>query len=158
MEAGREGEYLNQLKYKFTIQGRLDGLNNYTAANRTNPYKGGKVKHENEELVIWSIREQLRGVHITEPVLIYYRFYEKDNRRDGDNILSCASKFIQDSLTKTKVLQEDNRKCIPHFYHDIFIDKANPRIEVTLIPLTKEQASLPLYELLKALEDEVSML
>ncbi len=144
------------MKYKFTIPGRLEGLNNYTAANRTNPYRGGKVKHENEEIVIWSIREQLNGVHITEPVLIYYRFYEKDNRRDGDNILSCAAKFIQDSLTKTKVLQEDNRKCIPHFYHDIFIDKANPRIEVTLTPLTKEQAALPLKELLKVLEDEVS--
>lgn len=145
------------MKYKFTILGRLDGLNNYTVANRTNPYRGGKVKHENEELVIWSIREQLNGVQIKEPVLIYYCFYEKDNRRDGDNILSCAAKFIQDSLTKTKVLQEDNRKCIPHFYHDIFIDKENPRIEVTLIPLTKEQASMPLRELLKSLEDEVNM-
>ena len=31
-----------RMTYKFTIQGRLDGLNEYTAANRTNPYKGGK--------------------------------------------------------------------------------------------------------------------
>lgn len=32
------------MEYKFTVPGRLEGLNNYTAANRTNPYKGGKVK------------------------------------------------------------------------------------------------------------------
>ena len=27
------------MEYKFTVPGRLEGLNNYTAANRTNPYK-----------------------------------------------------------------------------------------------------------------------
>lgn len=142
------------MEYKFTIPGRLEGLNNYTAANRTNPHKGGRVKRDNEDHVIWCIRQQLNGVHIDEntPVLIYYRFYEKDRRRDGDNILSCAAKFIQDSLTKTKVLSEDNRSCISHFYHDIFVDRVNPRIEVTITELTREQAKMPLKELLKVLE------
>lgn len=100
------------VEYSFTIPGRLDGLNDYTAANRTNPHKGGKAKRDNELLVISCIRHQLRGIHITDPVLIYYHFYEKDMRRDGDNIVSCGAKFIQDSLTKTQVLQEDNRKCM----------------------------------------------
>lgn len=141
------------MEYKFTIPGRLEGLNNYTAANRTNPYKGGKVKHDNEDHVIWCIRQQLRGLHIEKPVLIYYEFYEKDMRRDCDNILSCAAKFIQDSLVKTHVLQEDNRKRIPHFYHDVFVDKGNPRIEVTITELTPGQAQMPLRELLKDLEE-----
>lgn len=140
------------MEYRFIIPGRLEGLNDYTAANRTNPYKGGKVKHDNEDRVIWCIREQLRGIHIDKPVLIYYGFYEKDMRRDGDNILSCAAKFIQDSLTKTHVLKEDNRKCIPHFYHDIFVDKKNPRIEISITELSKEQSEMSLRELLKDLE------
>ncbi len=142
------------MEYKFTILGRLDGLNTYTAANRTNYQKGGRMKRDNEDTFIWSIRQQLPGVRIDRetPVLIYYRFYERDCRRDGDNILSCATKFIQDSLTKTHVLAEDNRSCIPHFYHDIFVDKENPRIEVTITELTKEQAKMPLKELLKELE------
>lgn len=141
------------MEYKFVIPGRLEGLNNYTAANRTNPHKGGKVKRDNEDHVIWCIRQQLRDVHIEKPVLIYYRFYEKDRRRDGDNILSCAAKFVQDSLTKTHVLAEDNRKCIPHFYHDVFVDKQNPRIEVTITELTSEQAGMQLKDLLKDLEE-----
>lgn len=141
------------MEYKFVIPGRLEGLNNYTAANRTNPHKGGKVKRDNEDHVIWCIRQQLRDVHIEKPVLIYYRFYEKDRRRDGDNILSCAAKFVQDSLTKTHVLAEDNRSCIPHFYHDVFVDKQNPRIEVTITELTPRQAEMPLRELLKELEE-----
>ena len=102
--------------------------------------------------MISCIRHQLRGIHITDPVLIYYHFYEKDMRRDGDNIVSCGAKFIQDSLTKTQVLQEDNRKCIPNFYHDVSVDKENPRIEVTITELTKEQSRMPLVDLLKDLE------
>lgn len=141
------------MEYKFIIPGRLEGLNNYTAANRTNPHKGGKVKRDNEDHVIWCIRQQLRGIHIEKPVLIYYRFYEKDRRRDGDNILSCAAKFVQDSLTKTHVLAEDNRNCIPHFYHDVFVDKENPRIEVTITELTPEQSGMQLKDLLKDLEE-----
>ena len=140
------------MDYKFTILGRLDGLNTYTAANRMNYHKGGKMKHDNEDTVIWSIRNQLGRIRIEAPVLIYYRFFEKDFRRDGDNILSCATKFIQDSLVKTHVLKEDNRKCIPHFYHDIFVDKDNPRIEVIITELSSEQAELPLRELLRSLE------
>lgn len=140
------------MEYKLTIPGRLDGLNSYTAANRTNPHKGGKVKRDNEDKIIWCIREQLSDVHISDPVLVYYHFYEKDRRRDGDNILSCATKFIQDSLVKARVLAEDNRKRIPHFYHDVSVDKENPRIEVIITELTQEQAQMSLRDLLMDLE------
>lgn len=143
------------MEHKFTIYGRLEGLNSYTAANRTNPYKGGYVKKKCEDMVIWSIRQQLRGVHIENPVLIYYRFYELNRRRDNDNILSCAAKFIQDSLVKTKVLQNDSQKYIHNFYFDTFVDSSNPRIEVTITELSKEQADMALRELLNDLYKDV---
>lgn len=139
------------MEYKFTIPGRLEGLNEYTSANRTNPYKGGKVKRDCEKRIIYSIRQQLRGVHIEKPVLIYYRFYEPNRRRDNDNILSCAAKFVQDSLVDTKVLQEDGQKHIRNFYFDTFVDKENPRIEVTITELSTEQAKMTLKEILKDL-------
>lgn len=139
------------MEHKFVILGRLDGLNTYTAANRTNYRKGGAMKRNNEETIIWSIRQQLRGVHIDKPVLIYYRFFEPNRRRDNDNILSCASKFVQDSLVKTHVLDDDSQKYIPHFYFDTDIDQYNPRIEVTLTELTAEQAKMPLATLLNDL-------
>ncbi|MGN0348205.1 MAG: ORF6N domain-containing protein [Roseburia sp.] len=63
-----------------------------------------------------------------------------------------SSKINKDSLTSTHVLQEDNRKCIPHFYHDVSVDKENPRIEVTITELTQEQAHMKLKDLLKDLE------
>ena len=139
------------MEYKFTILGRLDSLNEYTSANRTNPHKGGKMKKDNEDTIIWSIRQQLRGVRIEAPVLIYYRFLEKNSRRDKDNILSCAAKFIQDSLVKTNVLMNDNQKCIHNFYFDTCVDASNPRIEVVITELTKVQSKMELAELLRDL-------
>ena len=71
-------EWVVRMEYKFTIPGRLDGLNEYTAANRTNPHKGGHMKQKNEDGIIWQIRRQLPGIGtITAPVLIYYRFSRK---------------------------------------------------------------------------------
>ena len=127
-----------RMEYKFTIPGRLDGLNEYTAANRTNPHKGGHMKQKNEDGIIWQIRRQLPGIGtITAPVLIYYRFFEKDRRRDNDNILSCAAKFVQDSLKKAWVIKDDNQRCIPHFYFDTF-----PNLLVDIIHALGDQDHL----------------
>ena len=121
------------MEYKFTIPGRLDGLNEYTSANRTNPYKGGKMKHDNENTVIWAIRSQLRGIHINNPVMLKYDFYEPNKKRDLDNISSFAHKVIQDSLVKTEVLKNDGWNEIVGFLDQFYLDKKNPRIEVTIV-------------------------
>lgn len=121
------------MEYKFTILGRLDGLNEYTAANRTNPYKGGQMKKDNEDTVIWSIRQQLRGLHINKPVILKYDFYEPNKKRDLDNISSFAHKVIQDSLVKTKVLKNDGWNEITGYLDQFYCDKKNPRIEVTIV-------------------------
>ena len=123
------------MEYKFTIPGRLDGLNEYTSANRTNPYRGGKMKKDNENAVIWAIRQQLRDVHINNPVILKYDFYEPNKRRDLDNISSFAHKVIQDSLVKTEVLKNDGWNEITGFLDQFYLDKKNPRIEVTIAEL-----------------------
>ena len=121
------------MEYKFTIPGRLDGLNEYTSANRANPYKGGKMKRDNESTVIWAIRSQLKDVHINKPVILKYDFYEPNKRRDLDNISSFAMKVIQDSLVKTNVLKNDGWNEILGFTTQFYLDKKNPRIEVTIV-------------------------
>lgn len=121
--------------HTFTILGRLDGLNEYTAANRTNPHKGGKMKKDNGDTVIWSIRQQLRELHINVPVKINYTFYEQNRKRDLDNISSFAHKVIQDSLVKTGVLKNDGWNEITGFTDQFYCDKKNPRIEVEIIEL-----------------------
>lgn len=120
------------MQYKFTIDGRLDGLNEFIAANRTNPYMGNKMKQDNEEVVIWSIRQQLKDLEINKPVILKYDFYEKNKRRDLDNISSFAHKVIQDALVKTSVLKNDGWNEIISYIDQFYLDKERPRIEVTI--------------------------
>lgn len=140
------------MEYKFAIP-RITGMNEYTDANRAHYRKGGRMKKKYEDEIIKHIREQIPSVHmLTKPVLIYYQFYEINRRRDNDNILSCAAKFVHDSLKKAWIIRDDGQKYIPHFYFDTFVDKENPRIEVTVTELTEEQAKMTLRELFRDLE------
>lgn len=121
------------MTYKFTIEGRLDGLNKFINANRSNPYMGNKLKQDNEEIVIWAIRKQLKDLQIINPVILKYDFYEPNKRRDLDNISSMAHKVIQDALVKTGVLKNDGWNEIISYIDQFYLDKENPRIEVTIV-------------------------
>lgn len=118
--------------YKFTVKGRLDGQNDYIRACRTNQYKGAKMKSDNEAKVMQAIYEQLGRLRIQKPVVMRYTWYEKNTRRDMDNISSFGRKVIQDALVKTKVLQNDGWSNIKGFLDRFFVDKENPRIEVEI--------------------------
>lgn len=116
---------------KFTIKGRLDGLNEYTAANRTNCYMGSAMKNKNEKVVIYAIRQAKLGKASNYPIQLKITWYEPNNRRDIDNIV-FATKFIQDSLVKEKIIVDDSQKYINKIEHEVLIDKLNPRIEVEI--------------------------
>lgn len=116
---------------KFTIPGKLDGLNQYTQANRTNLYKGAKLKRDNEQVVMEAALYQ-RIKPINNPVFIKFFWYEPNTRRDKDNIAS-AKKFILDGLVKVSILPDDGWKYIKGFSDDFDVDKKNPRIEIEII-------------------------
>lgn len=118
-------------EYRLVILGRLDGLNEYTAECRRNAYAGAKMKARNENFVRCLIRHQLNGLHIKRPVTIVYRWYEKNRRRDLDNI-AFAKKFINDALVKDKVLEDDNWAHVTGYSDEFYVDPENPRIEVIL--------------------------
>lgn len=40
------------MRYTLIIAGKLNNMNDYTDACRVNPYKGAKMKHQNEESVL----------------------------------------------------------------------------------------------------------
>ena len=122
---------------KLIIKGRLDGLNNYIAACRTNHYKGAQVKSDNEQIVVLAIMSQLKGKKVSGPVKMRYRWYEKNQRRDLDNISSFGRKVIQDALVKTGVLKNDGWKDIRGFSDEFYIDPDRPRIEVDIMEVIK---------------------
>lgn len=117
---------------KFTINGRLMSLNDYIRDNRTNKYKGAKTKRDNENNIIWAIREAKLSKIYKYPIKLKITWYEPNLRRDIDNIV-FATKFIQDALVKTNVLKDDSQKYINKISHEVLIDRTNPRIEVEII-------------------------
>lgn len=116
----------------FIIPFTMPSLNEYLASCNRNPHVGAKMKSENTMLACNAIRRYLKRWHTDKKIIIHYYFYEPNMKRDHDNVFSMASKCIQDSLIKTKVIQNDGWKNIENFTHDWFIDKKNPRIEVWL--------------------------
>lgn len=115
---------------RMCIKGSLPGLNEYTRANRGNRYGGNKAKQDAEAHVMWFLPKE----RVTEyPVIVSIDWYEKDERRDPDNVM-FAVKFILDALVKTGILLGDRRKHIAGIRHEVYTDPRRPRIEVAIAP------------------------
>lgn len=120
------------MEYLLTIPGTLPNLNDYIAAERTNRYKGAKLKADSGNIVTLAIGQCMRGVRIDKPVFMDYLWIEPSRRRDKDNISSFGRKVIQDALVSTGVLKNDGWKYVVGFSDRFELDKDNPRIEVSI--------------------------
>lgn len=120
------------MEYLSVIPTRLNNLNDYITADRTNRYKGAAMKARNEALVKVAIKQQMRSIRIERPVYMEYTWYERNKRRDLDNISSFGRKVIQDALVQTRVLVNDGWNEIVGFSDQFYVDAANPRIEVLI--------------------------
>lgn len=123
----------NKSEHVLTIPGRLPGLNEYTEACRTNPRAGARMKQDAQEVVMWQILSHMRRCKFERPVFLLFTFYEKDRRRDRDNVSSFARKVIQDALVKCGTLQDDGWDYVTGYLDRFEVDKENPRIIVEFI-------------------------
>lgn len=114
---------------KVVIEGEFPTLNEYLSACGRNPKAGGRLKRDCMERATWEIRTQLKGFHTDKKIILHYYLYEKDKRRDKDNVFCMVSKCVSDALQVCKVIDNDGWKNIENFTHDFFLDKSNPRIE-----------------------------
>lgn len=78
------------------------------------------------------IKNKLRGVKIVKPVTLHYVWWEKDRRRDLDNISGYGHKVIQDALVACGVLKDDGQRYIVGMSDSFKVDKYYPRIEVEI--------------------------
>lgn len=95
------------------IPGRLPGMNEIIKAARTNKYQAAKQKKTFTELVFWQTKYPQP---VKTPVSILCVWYEKNKRRDPDNI-SAGIKFILDGLVHAKILQNDGWDQIKRIEH-----------------------------------------
>ena len=127
------------MEYRLIIDGVLPNLNDYLKAERQVyragggfTTKGNELKKDTQKLIIWRIKQQLRGVRISVPVVFKYSFYEPNKRRDMDNVSAFAHKTVQDSLVLAGVLKNDGWKNIIGYADWFYCDPNNPRIEITI--------------------------
>jgi len=127
-------------RYHFTINGTLNGLNDYIRAERTQVgkgrsflTKGALLKKDQQHKVAMCIRRDLKRLHIDCPVTLNYMFYEPNKKRDHDNVASFCMKVTQDALVECKVIDNDGWRNIIAFHCDFDVDKKNPRIEVEIV-------------------------
>lgn len=120
------------MEYLLIVHARLNNLNDYISAEGASRYKGAAMKARNEALVKVAIKQQMRSIRIERPVYMEYTWYERNKRRDLDNISSFGRKVIQDALVQTRVLVNDGWNEIVGFSDQFYVDAANPRIEVLI--------------------------
>ncbi len=118
------------MTHRLIIPGRLAGINEYTYESRRSPYAGAELKRRDQHTCEVAILDCLRGVKIENPVHVSFEFYEKNKRRDLDNISGWAHKVIFDALVNCGVLADDGWDEINGFDDEFFVDSKNPRIEV----------------------------
>ena len=119
------------------IWGRLPGMNEIISADRSHAQVGARLKRETLDMVSLCIRTQrLRPVE--KPVVIHYRFYEPNRRRDVGNVLAGADKVIEDALVKCGILPDDGQKWVRNIVPWFGVDKGNPRIEISLQEIEEE--------------------
>lgn len=117
---------------RFTIPGRLPGLNESFNEARRNKYIEASNRKKYEEVIAWCAKRDLGRWKPTEPVILHYHFFEENRRRDKDNVASYAMKLIQDALRKIGYLSGDGWNQIENFDFEWDVDKKNPRIEVEI--------------------------
>ena len=120
------------------IKDKLAGLNDYTRACRYSEYAGAKMKKENEDWIILNLNHQHVRPPKNFPIKVNVRWYERDERRDVDNI-TFAVKFILDAFVRASILPDDSRKYVAEISHKVYVDKDNPRIEVEFETISELQ-------------------
>jgi Holliday junction resolvase RusA-like endonuclease len=125
------------MKHTFIIPGRLPSLNEYIAACNRAWFIGQGFK--NKQMRTISVCVIAGGVPVfTKPVTVLFRWFEKDKRRDRDNIRS-AEKYVMDALKHMHRIKNDNQKWVLDSKHEILLDKQNPRVEVTLTEVSGKE-------------------
>jgi len=119
---------INKKMPHFTIYGRLGTYNDYIHECRNSPFDGAKMKNRDEALVMWNMGDIVE--YHFDKVILHFRFFEANRKRDKDNIFAYAAKIVLDAMVELKIIDNDGWKQVENFTHDFFVDADSPRIEV----------------------------
>ena len=122
----------------FEILGRLPGLNDLIAASKGKGglYKYNKLKVENEKVITLCVKQ-----HKLKPAkgsaFFTFQWFEKNTRRNPDNIAAGGRKFIFDTLVECGILKNDGWNEIDGWEDYFEVDNKNPRVVVIMMDKEK---------------------
>lgn len=100
-------------------------MNTYISRERSNKYAAAKIKREEKEFVVWTVKEKYQGSY---PVTLTIRPHFKDKRRDLDNY---RLKGLIDGLVAAGVIKNDNLTCIDKIIIEpVFTDQIGVEVEI----------------------------
>lgn len=104
-------------------------------------WKNGKTQD-----IVLAIREQHIVPIVHYPIALTLRFYTKDRRKNPDNLLAGATKFILDGLQEAGIIRNDGWSELVAAYgqfgivgHFFCMPRERPRIEVMLWEYSPEE-------------------
>lgn len=114
---------------RIIIPGRFDGLNEFINANRrmNGHWNAGNAMKQKDQK---RICQYLPEVKFRKKIFIEYVFYERNTKRDKDNISGYFHKIFQDALVQGGLLENDGWKNIDGWADYFYVDGKNPRIEI----------------------------
>lgn len=118
---------------RFTIDGKLPTLNDYTNQNRTHWGAGAGMKKKATEKAAKACSdiEPIEG-----KVILHYNWHIS-TKHDLDNI-AFGQKFIQDGLKLAGKIKDDSKKYVVGFTHDFtVVDKNMDKVIVTIESVDK---------------------
>lgn len=123
-----------EIKGKFFKENCLPGLNDLLAEATKHPVAYNRLKKDMEWAVSCAIRRDLKGFKAPCRVRLDITWGEKNKgaRRDYDNVVSAGRKIINDTLTKTGVIQDDNPKYLG-YGNNYFNYAEKPFIRVKIV-------------------------
>ena len=113
---------------KLIIPGYLPGYNQLTQGQW---YKQHKCKQEAMALVQWLVLAQ-KIQPVTGKAVIAIACYEPTIRRDPSNVRAGAEKIILDALQNAGIIRNDNWAALSDLPATVYLDRKNPRVEVTI--------------------------
>lgn len=124
----------------FEIPIKLPNFNEFRAETARNMYKGGQMKNEVEDSIIYCImlaknKGTLKPIK-NYPIQIRCTWYEKTTRMDIDN-RRASVKFILDGMQKAGLIPNDNRKYVCGLF-DEFVKSDNDGVVVEIIEPPKK--------------------
>ena len=113
----------------------MPSYNDTLAEATRHPMAYGRLKKKMDRACIEAIRRDLKGWQATNRIRLDITWGEriKGGLRDYDNIVS-ARKFINDALTKTKTIPDDNPRFLG-YGENTFVYTDKPFIKVEIVEI-----------------------